>query len=200
VIASSRARVRARPRGRLRYRRRIGRHDFDFLHGDWHVRHHRLRERLCGCTRWDTSDGTATCRPVLDGLGNVDEITVPAIDTIGVTLRLFDPTTDRWSLHWASTTGPRLDPPLTGTFEDGVGTFEGADLHADVPIRVRFVWDEITATTARWTQSFSLARGADWEPNWTMHLRRRTSGKGDVTQAVPDHQPGRRTAPSRVEC
>jgi len=156
------------------------------------VQHRRLRERLSGCTRWDTSDGTATCRPVLDGLGNVDEISVPAIDMIGMTLRLFDPATDRWSLHWASTTGPRLDPPLTGTFEDGVGTFDGADLHDGVPIVVRFVWDELTATTARWTQSFSIDAGATWEPNWTMHFRRRARGDSDVVQAVPHHQPGQR--------
>jgi hypothetical protein len=168
-------RLRCRPTSSLvalRYGRRIGRHDFDFLHGDWRVEHHRLRRRLAGSTDWDLSAGTATCRPVLDGFGNVDQITVPAIDTIGMTLRLFDPTTNLWSLHWASTTAPRLDPPLTGSFDDGVGTFAGTDLHDDVPIRVRFVWDEITSATARWTQSFSVDDGASWEPNWTMHFRR----------------------------
>ena len=146
------------------------------MHGDWRVEHNRLRQRLAGCTEWDRSEGAASCRPVLDGVGNVDEITVPAIDAIGMTLRLFDPRTDLWSLHWASTTAPRLDPPLTGRFIDGVGTFHGTDVHEGIPIRIRFVWDEITPTTARWTQAFSSDDGATWEPNWTMHFRRSPSG------------------------
>jgi len=47
--------------------------DFDFLHGHWRVEHHRLRERLCGCTDWDRFDGTCTAQPLLGGHGNVDD-------------------------------------------------------------------------------------------------------------------------------
>ncbi|MES1201625.1 MAG: hypothetical protein ABUS57_09285, partial [Pseudomonadota bacterium] len=35
-------------------------HDWDWLEGAWNVRHHRLKERLAGCTEWD--DFAGTCR------------------------------------------------------------------------------------------------------------------------------------------
>ena len=34
--------------------------DFDFLHGDWRVRHRRLRVRLAACTEWVDFDGTSS--------------------------------------------------------------------------------------------------------------------------------------------
>src|SRR5262245_21891514 len=46
-----------------------GTSDFDFLRGDWLVRHRRLAERLVGSERWDTFDGTMTSRPILGGQG-----------------------------------------------------------------------------------------------------------------------------------
>ena len=67
---------------------------------------------------------------------------------------------------------PRLDPPLYGRFEKGVGTFLGAEVIGDRLVIVRFIWSEITATTARWEQAFSPDAGASWEVNWVMHFKR----------------------------
>lgn len=36
-----------------------GRNDFDFLVGNFIMRHRRLKERLKGCTEWEEFDGTA---------------------------------------------------------------------------------------------------------------------------------------------
>ena len=40
------------------------------------------------------------------------------------------------------------------------------------PVRVKFVWDEITADSARWTQSFRRPHDPDWEVNWVMTFSR----------------------------
>lgn len=65
-----------------------------------------------------------------------------------------------------------LDAPLQGKFENGVGTFFGEDTFEGKPIRLRFIWSEITATHARWEQAFSPDGGATWEVNWVMHFDR----------------------------
>ena len=54
---------------------RDGRVDFDFLFGEWSVQNRRLKERLRGCTEWETFPSTCRARGILGGLGNMDEST-----------------------------------------------------------------------------------------------------------------------------
>lgn len=146
--------------------------DFEFEYGTWSVRHRRLLERLTGCTTWKEFDGTTTCAPILGGVGNLEEASMPTTGTIGIALRLFDQITHQWSIYWSSNLTGQLEPPVVGQFVDGVGTFEGNDELRGEPIKVRFVWDEITETAARWTQSFRRLHDSDWEDNWVMSFTR----------------------------
>jgi catechol 2,3-dioxygenase-like lactoylglutathione lyase family enzyme len=147
-------------------------HDFDFLLGSWRVMHRKLRERLAGSEEWRTFGGTADCRPVLRGTGNVDRFTFEGEEREGLTLRLFDAEREQWAIHWADTSTGRLDPPLYGRFENGVGVFYGDDTHAGRPIRVRFFWHDLGPRKAKWEQAFSADGGATWETNWIMELER----------------------------
>lgn len=116
-------------------------HDFDFLHGHWRVEHHRLRERLNGCTEWERFDGTCTAWPVLGGQGNVDDnlLHLPGGSYRATTLRSHRPQTGRWSIWWLDGRQPhRLDVPVVGHFDQGVGTFFAEDALDGRPIRVRF--------------------------------------------------------------
>ncbi len=146
--------------------------DFDFLHGRWDVAHRRLRERLAGCDEWVALTGIAEVHPVLCGLGNVDRVTFDGHDHEGMTLRLFDVDTHVWTIHWADSRTGRLDPPMSGRFESGVGVFFGDDTHAGRVIRVRFIWRS-TAAGPRWEQAFSSDGGVTWETNWIMDFTRR---------------------------
>ena len=147
-------------------------HDFDFLHGAWSVRNRCLVGRLAGSEEWEEFPGAAECRPLLAGAANVDWIDFPTKGSSGCTLRLFDPAREEWSIHWAGSRTGRLDPPVVGRFEDGRGDFYGDDTHEGTPVRVHFVWSEITPTSARWEQEFSADGGRTWEPNWVMELTR----------------------------
>jgi hypothetical protein len=154
-----------------------GRSDFDFLFGTWDVVNRRLRRPLTDASDWEVFPTTAEARPILHGLGNFDRFTGAARPGEepweGCTLRLFDPETAEWSIHWASTRQPgRLDPPLRGRFEGGVGEFHGNDTFAGRPIRVRFYWKDITPASAVWQQAFSGDDGATWETNWVMRFTR----------------------------
>jgi hypothetical protein len=153
-----------------------GQHDFDFLVGTWRVHHRRLAERLTGCTRWETFEGTCTMRTVLGGAGNIDDnvLDAPAGTYRAATVRTFDHGTGDWSIWWFDGRTPhQLEPPVVGRFRDGIGTFHAEDTLRGLPIRVRFVWSEITASACRWEQAFSPDGGTTWESNWEMQFERR---------------------------
>jgi hypothetical protein len=152
-----------------------GQHDFDFYFGRWHVRNERLRERLVGCRDWECFDAVQECRPILGGLGNLDEFVADGFGPgrfHGMTLRLFEPARGLWRIFWANNRSGVLEPPVVGRFRDGIGRFEGEDSHLGTPVRVRFVWSDISATTAHWEQAFSADAGRSWETNWRMHMTR----------------------------
>ena len=151
-----------------------GRGDFDFLAGRWTVIHKRLRRRLAGDTNWDEFSGLCESRPVVGGLANIDDnyLEPPAGSYRAATLRLFDPGTRLWSIWWIDSRSMRLEPPVHGRFENGVGTFFGDDSHDGRPIRVRFLWSGIGPESAKWEQAFSPDGGAQWETNWIMQFRR----------------------------
>jgi hypothetical protein len=149
--------------------------DFDFLPGRWRVANRRLTDTLDpACDEWETFDATSEAAAILGGGGNSDQFHVPSTGYRGYSLRLFDPDEDVWRIWWSSNARPgRLDPPVEGRFAaDGTATFEGDDVLEGVPIRVRFTWSEITATSARWEQYFSFDAGATWTSNWVMVLTR----------------------------
>ena len=151
-------------------------HDFDFLAGTWRVEHRRLRDRLAGSEEWQQFAGTSVGRLILDGAGNVDDnvLELPDGTYRAATLRSYDPATGEWSIWWLDGRHPRgpLDPPMVGSFSDGVGTFYANDTFQGRPIVVRFIWSEITDATARWEQAFSPDGGTTWEVNWVMHFTR----------------------------
>jgi hypothetical protein len=147
--------------------------DFDFLFGRWKVHNARLAERLVGSTTWIEFDAVSECRPMLGGIGNVDEMVTSWNGGYrGMSLRLFDLERKTWSIYWASSLTGVLDPPVTGTFTGNVGTFLGRDHHLGTPVLARFVWSQITPTSARWEQAFSTNEGVDWETNWSMQFVR----------------------------
>ena len=148
--------------------------DFDFLHGTWDVANRRLRARLIGSDDWEEFTCASWCRSLFAGAANVDEIVFPD-GSAGATLRLYDQSAGTWSLYWASSTTGTLFPPVMGRFEDGVGTFYGEDTEGGVPVKVRFIWSRITATSARWEQAMSVDNGQTWETNWYMDHTRTSS-------------------------
>jgi hypothetical protein len=148
--------------------------DFDFLIGSWDIANRRLREPLAGCTDWYEFPATSVAVRLLGGMANLDEMSMPTLGFSGVTLRLFNPEREEWSLYWISSRNPHIDTPVVGRFIDGVGTFFGDDTHDGRPIRVRFLWSQITPTSAHWEQAFSEDGEKTWETNWMNDLTRRT--------------------------
>lgn len=149
--------------------------DFDFLFGSWKVHNRRLKEPLAGSGEWLEFSATNVCRPVWGGLANLDEyeaLESPWGEIHGLTLRLFDPASGQWTIHWANRKNGRLDPPMTGAWSGGRGEFYDQELFQGRMIFVRFLWSNETADTARWEQAFSGDGGRTWETNWIMEMER----------------------------
>jgi hypothetical protein len=158
---------------------------FDFLFGSWRVQHRMRRRWLSACEEWDEFEGGAACAPILNGIGNFDQIEIPSRNAVGATLRLFDRSTELWSIHWVSSLTGRLDPVMKGSFSNGMGVFHGIDEHAATPVLIRFVWDSITATSARWSQAFTVPGTDSWEINWiTFFTRISTQTHAASTEGV----------------
>ena len=151
-----------------------GQGDFDFLMGSWKVHNRRLRERLKGCTEWDEFEATVNARPVWGGKANVDEFLGegPVGPIQGMTLRLYNPKSHQWSLHWANSENGTLDTPMIGSFKDGRGEFYDQELFEGRAIYVRFIWSDITPSSCRWEQAFSEDGGKTWEVNWISDVTR----------------------------
>lgn len=147
-----------------------GRHDFDFFHGRWQVHNRRLRQRHVGSRQWDEFPATLDCRPLLGGLGNIDEYR--SADVNGLSLRLFDPQQRQWSDRWVSARDGILGLPAFGRFAGGEGRFIGEDNDGGRRILARTLWSQITADSFTWEQAASLDDGVTWETNWTMRITR----------------------------
>lgn len=142
--------------------------DFDFEFGRWNTHVRRLAQPLSGEQSWIEYRGTTVVRPLLGGRANVAELAVEGaagrID--GVSLRLYEPQLQRWSLNFASARDGLLTAPVIGGFRDGRGEFYGRETIGGREVRVRFVISEVTRDSARFEQAFSADDGKTWEVNW----------------------------------
>ena len=158
-------------------------HVFDFLMGTWNVRNTFLAKRMQHSQEWLKFQATALEQPLRTGTGNLEYyLTSQWPDFVGMALRLYDPQAHKWTIYWSDNRFSRgvLQPPLTGTFHDHVGVFEGADHLGTLPITVRFMWHVIDRHHARWSQAFSSDHGRTWETNWIMDFSR-TSETANAT-------------------
>jgi hypothetical protein len=146
--------------------------DFDFLVGKWKMHNRHLNKRLANCHDWTEFDSSDENSKILNGAGDMDTYSTtqfPGQESIlfqGLTLRLFDPATKLWSLYWVPSNTGRIDPPVVGSFEHGVGHFFGKDTLNGKPISVVFRWDARKKDRPVWGQAFSADRGKTWEWNF----------------------------------
>lgn len=147
---------------------RDGQHDFDFEVGSWKTHIRRLLRPLTGSDTWVELDGTSIVRKVWNGRANLGELEVgnPTTRLEGLSLRLYNPESRQWSIHWANSNDGRLGTPMVGQFKNGRGEFYDQELFQGAAIFVRFIFSDIAPTSFRLEQSFSGDGGKTWEPNW----------------------------------
>ncbi len=150
--------------------------DFDFLVGSWTVRNRMLIERLSNCSEWNEFDSTLEMHKVLLGSGNFETYRAERDGKPfeGMAVRLFDPNTRLWSIHWADSNAAKFDDfPVVGSFEGSVGKFFANDCFNGKEIITLYQWDKTDPEQPVWSQAFSPDAGETWEWNWYMTLSRK---------------------------
>ena len=147
---------------------RDGSHDFDFEIGTWKTHLKRLLNPLSGSTTWVEYEGTTVVRKVWDGRANLVELVAdgPAGHFEGLNLRLYNPQSRQWNLHFANSKNGLMSPPAIGEFKSGRGEFYNQETLNGRAILVRFVISDITTNSCRFEQAFSEDGGKTWEVNW----------------------------------
>lgn len=141
--------------------------DFAFLTGEW-----RIANRMKQGESWIDFPGEATVHALLGGNASVEELRIPARNFSGIGLRLYDPAAGVWNDHWINGQVRTVGGAMSGTFENGVGTFLSEETDGGRTIKARGVWDRITANSCRWHQAVSRDGGATWDMGWEMHWTR----------------------------
>ena len=146
--------------------------DFDFLEGDWKVRHRRL---AANGTDWIEFPGTMRHHRLIEGVANSEEyhIAKPEGAYDAVAIRAFESKSRTWSIWWFDSRYPELGLgiPVKGGFTGDRGLFFSKDMVGDKPGLLRFVWQRFPDGRARWEQAQSSDR-TNWLPNWTMDFTR----------------------------
>jgi hypothetical protein len=147
---------------------RDGQHDFDFEIGRWKTHVSRLQKPLTGAAAWLDYEGTSVVRKIWDGRANLVELEVdgPAGHIEGLSLRLYNPQSHQWSIHFANGKTGTLGQPTVGEFKSGRGEFYDQEPFEGRMILVRNVWSDITPSSCRFEQAFSDDGGKTWEVNW----------------------------------
>jgi hypothetical protein len=161
---------------------RDGAHDFDFLIGNWKAHVRRLPDRLVGSNNWVQYDGISNHHKLLDTNANFEEFDVATADKQqrikAQTLRLYNPESHQWSIYLVDLDKGTLSlPPVVGEFHDNRGEFFDQEEWKGRAVIVRYVWLNLSPTSARMEQSFSADGGKNWEVNWICELTRNAPSK-----------------------
>lgn len=145
-----------------------GQRDFDWEIGAWDTQLKRLSEPLSGKTNWLEYTGTSVVKAVMGKRANLVELDVSgaAGRIAGVSLRLYQPASGQWSLHFANLANGLMTDPMHGSFKQGTGTFYGQDTVNGRLVFVRFLVLPVNKDQWRFEQAYSADGGATWETNW----------------------------------
>jgi hypothetical protein len=147
---------------------RGGPHDFDFEFGDWRCHLKRRLHPLTGSDEWVEYDGSSIVRKVWGGKANLGELELdgPKGHLEGLSLRLYNPAAQQWTVSFSNSAMGTLTNAMTGGFKDGRGEFYDQEAYGDRMIFVRFIFSDITPKTFKLVQAFSDDGGKTWEDNW----------------------------------
>lgn len=145
-----------------------GQYEFDFEIGTWKTTLKRLKTPLSGSSQWIEYTGTKVVKKVWNGLANLVELDVNGASgqITSLSLRLYDPQSQQWSLYFADTNSDGIALPTISKFKNGRGEFYYQEIFNGRYIFVRCVISDITSNSYQFEQAYSNDGCKTWEVNW----------------------------------
>lgn len=148
---------------------------FDFYIGDWDIEQ-RIRRADDGWIELPASTSVTRaasgCALVERWQGEVQffwtGMEMPA-PLHGLSVRAWDPSTDKWNIHWLDSQNPVFGEPFSGRFTDGTGVF----YHESDTRLARITFTNVTDTSLDWELAISTDGGERWRTLWTMAMTRK---------------------------
>lgn len=169
-----------------RFAERNGQHGFDFNIGSWTTHISRLLRPLTGSSTWIHLTGTVEIQKVWGGKAQLEQIEAngPSGHFEGLTLYLYNPDAQQWSVNFANSDDGTFSRPASGDFRNGKGEFYDQEQYNGKAVLVRIIWSDITPNSHKFEQSFSDDGGKTWEPNFVAELTR-MKGSARLVQPKP---------------
>ena len=141
--------------------------NFDFELGRWSVHTRRLDDPLGGPKWLESGASTHLIGRVWAGRAALAEVELPGSKpALGSgLLRTYNPQTKQWRLHSVDRETGRVSAPMVGEFKNGRGEFYGQHDTRGVTVLARVLYLDITTTSFRVQQAYSLDGGTSWKPN-----------------------------------
>ena len=91
------------------------------------------------------------------------ELNGPAGHIERLSLYLYNPPSERWNVHSATSDDGNLGTPMVGQFQNGRGEFSKRELFHLKLIDLHFVFSDVTDKSFHGEQSFSPNGGRSWK-------------------------------------
>lgn len=142
-------------------------HDFDFEVGTWSMHTRRLKNPLGGSEWIESTGSTHIVHPVWTGRAALGELQLsgPTPSFAGSLLHTYNAPSKQWRIVWADRETGRVSAPMIGEFRKGQGEFYGQQEVGGLTVLVRTLYLDVTPTSFRTEQAYSLDGGAHWKPN-----------------------------------
>ena len=154
---------------------------FDFWIGDWAIQQKILRPD----GTWLKFEAKTSVSPILDGCAIIEhwEGTVQFFwegmqapePMKGLSVRAYDPKTDRWYIHWMDSRTPRFGGPYVGGFDENRGEFFREWETPQGKRLGRITFSDITTDSVVWALAVSGDEGQTWSTLWIMEMYRTES-------------------------
>ena len=90
----------------------------------------------------------------------------------GLSVRAYDPQTQKWYIHWMDTRRPYFETPYSGGFDGKRGEFFRTWKTSEGERMGRITFSNISADSVDWELAISKDEGKSWSALWTMHMQR----------------------------